>query len=276
MLAEEIRNVIRRAPGSLSVVVRDRSGVVVDLDGGRVVPSASTIKVLLLVAALRRVAQGCSRLEDRLRLPAPADRVGGSGPLQALASVAELPLGELLELMVTLSDNDATNVVLDLVGLSAVDGLAAELGLPDTRLQRRMMDFEARRRGRENLTTARDLSALMALLRQEVALPAEQTGVALAVLARQQLRDGLPALLPPGTWCGNKTGELPGIRHDVALLERDERWAAVAVTTTGLEAGPVDRGATVWPAVAAVGAVVAGWLSSGTGRTGALPGPRRP
>ena len=276
MLVEEIRSLIRRAPGVLSVVVQDDSGVVVDLDGGRVVPAASTIKVLLLVAALRRVAQRRSRLGDVLTLPAPADRVGGSGPLQALASVAELPLGEVLELMVTLSDNDATNVVVDLVGLPEVEALAAELGLPDTSLQRRLMDFAAREAGRENLTTARDLAALMARLRQGGALPAEQARAALAVLGRQQLRDGLPALLPPGTWCGNKTGELPGIRHDVGLLERDGRWAAVAVTATDLGDGPVDRGAAVWPTVAAVGAAVAGWLSSGTGRTGVLPGPRRP
>jgi beta-lactamase class A len=276
VLAEEIRSIIRRAPGTLGVVVQDPSGVVVDLGGERVVPSASTIKVLVLVAALRRVADGRSRLGDLLDLPAPADRVGGSGPLLALGSVTRLRLGELLELMVTLSDNDATNVVLDLVDRDEPAMVAAELGLADTRLQRRMMDFAARDAGRENLTSARDLAALVAALRRGEALPPEQTREALEVLGRQQQRDGLPALLPPGVVCGNKTGELPGIRHDVGLLERDGRWAAVAVTATGLGDGPVDHGSVAWPSIAAVGAVVGAWLSSGTGRTGAPPGPRRP
>ena len=162
MLAEEIRSIIRRAPGRLGVVVQDPSGVLVDLGGDRVVPAASTIKVLVLVAALRRVADGRSRMGDLLDLPAPADRVGGSGPLQALGSVTRLRLGELLELMVTLSDNDATNVVLDLVGPDDLATVAAGLGLADTRLQRRMMDFAARDTGRENLTSARDLATLMA------------------------------------------------------------------------------------------------------------------
>ncbi|MGN6634718.1 MAG: serine hydrolase, partial [Oryzihumus sp.] len=68
MLSEEIRSIIRRAPGRLGVVVQDPSGVLVDLGGGRVVPAASTIKVLVLVAALRRVADGRSRLGDLLDL----------------------------------------------------------------------------------------------------------------------------------------------------------------------------------------------------------------
>jgi beta-lactamase class A len=276
VLAEEIRSIIRRAPGTLGVVVQDASGVVVDLGGDRVVPAASTIKVLVLVAALRRVADRRSGLGDLLDLPAPAERVGGSGPLQALGSVTRLRLGELLELMVTLSDNDATNVVLDLVGPGELSSVAAGLGLADTRLQRRMMDFAARDAGRDNLTSARDLAALVAAVRRGEVLPPEQTREAFALLGRQQLRDGLPALLPPAVSCGNKTGDLPGIRHDVGLLECGGLWASVAVTATDLGDGPVDHGSAAWPSIAAVGAAVGGWLSSGTGRTGALPGPRRP
>ncbi|MGN6636875.1 MAG: serine hydrolase, partial [Oryzihumus sp.] len=165
---------------------------------------------------------------------------------------------------------------LDLVGPDEPATVAAGLGLADTCLQRRMMDFAARDAGRENVTSARDLATLMAALRRGEALPPEQTRDALEVLGRQQLRDGLPALLPPAVTCGNKTGELPGIRHDVGLLECDGHWAAVAATSTGLGDGPVDHGSVAWPSIAAVGAAVGAWLSSGTGRRGALPGPRRP
>ena len=264
---------VRRAPGRVSVVVQDAGGVVLDHDGGRVVPAASTIKVLLLVCALRRVADGRSRLAEMVSLP--QERVGGAGPLQMLPSVRQLTLGELLHLMVTLSDNDATNAVIEVVGDAEVASCAQELGLSDTRLQRRMMDLAARAAGRENLTTARDLARLMVALRSGDALPEAQTAVALQVLGAQQDREGLPAMLPPGVWCGNKTGELHGIRHDVALLERDGRWAAVAVTATGLEDGDVDRGVAVRLVCASVGEAVAGWLT-GTGRRGDPQGPRRP
>ena len=98
---------------------------------GRVVPAASTIKVPILVAVLRLVARGELGLGDSMQLG--DDRVGGSGPLAALASVTQLQVGELLELMITLSDNDATNALLDLVGLAEVDRLCAELGMGRTR-----------------------------------------------------------------------------------------------------------------------------------------------
>ena len=273
MLADEIRSATRRAPGQVSVVVQDAGGVVLDLDGGRVVPAASTIKVLLLVCALGRVADGRADLAGPVALP--PERVGGAGALQLLPSVRQLTLAELLLLMVTLSDNDATNAVIDLVGQRDVAARAGELGLADTVLRRRMMDLAARDAGRDNLTSARDLARLMSLLRRGEALPAAQTAFALEALAKQQDRDGLPAALPAGFWCGNKTGELHGIRHDVALRERDGRWASVAVTATGLAEGDVDRGAEVRPTYAAVGEAVATWLT-GTGRTGGRPGPRRP
>ena len=273
MLGEEIRSTLRRAPGRVGVVVEDAEGLVLDVEGSRVVPAASTIKVLLLVCALGRVAEGLWGLDQPFTLS--RERVGGAGALDMLPSVGELSLDELLHLMIALSDNDATNAVIDRLDAGEVAARAAALGLGNTCLQRRMMDQAAREAGRENLTSARDLARLMVLLRAGEALPPEQTAYALRVLARQQDRDGLPAALPPGVWCGNKTGELHGIRHDVALRERDGHWAAVAVTATDLDDGDVDRGAAVRPSCAAIGEAVSAWLS-GTGRTGARPGPHRP
>jgi beta-lactamase class A len=271
-----IATIAAKAPGVVSVVVEGPAGVLVDLDGGRVVPAASTIKVLVMVAALDQVAAGWLALDQPV--PLPVQRVGGSGPLSMLGSVSQISLAEALHLMITLSDNDATNAVLDLLGDDAVTEVGDRAGLTGTFLRRRMMDLQARAAGRENHTTARDLAHLMVRLRQGVLLPEPLTALALDVLARQQHVDGLPALLTPDVSCGNKTGELEGVRHDVALLERDGRWCSVAVTATDL-ADPdtgVDRGSTVWPAVAEIGAAVAEWLTTGTGRTDDLPGRRRP
>ena len=144
------------APGRLSVVVADGAGVLAEVDGERVVPAASTIKVPILVAVLRLVARGDLGLADSIRLG--DDRVGGSGPLAALASVTQLQVGELLDLMITLSDNDATNALLDLVGVGVVDRLCPELGMGRTSVRRRLMDLEAVRAGRDNTTCAADLA----------------------------------------------------------------------------------------------------------------------
>jgi len=263
-LRDQVTALVAAAPGRLSVVVlgdglnTDRLNI--DVHGDRVVPAASTIKVPILVTALERVADGRSNLADLV--PIRADRVGGSGALSLLPSVSELPLIEMLRLMIALSDNDATNAVIDLVGLTAVEQTCGRLGLGETHLRRLLMDFEASDAGIDNVTCARDLAGLMFSLRVGQALPPAETGVALDILAEQQFLDGLPAWLPDTVWRANKTGELSGVRHDMALIEHGGRWVVVAVTATGL-LGPsagVDRGSTVLPTFAAIGAAVGDWL----------------
>src|SRR4051794_34622704 len=176
-LAQPLADMVAAAPGTVSVVVADRSGVVVDVGGGRVVPAASTVKVPVMVALLQQVARGEVGLGDRVRLG--ERRVGGSGPLAALASVSQLPVGELLDLMITLSDNDATNALLDLVGLPVVDRLCPELGMVRTSVRRRLMDPEAVLDGRDNTTCAADLARVLVLLREGRLLPPAETTLAL-------------------------------------------------------------------------------------------------
>jgi beta-lactamase class A len=283
-LWREIETLAAGAPGRLSVVVVGADGLIVEVDGERVVPAASTIKVPILVTALERVADGSSMLQEPVHIG--AHRVGGSGALSLVPSVTELPLIETLRLMIALSDNDATNAVIALVGFEAVGRTCRRLGLAHTKLQRALMDFASRDAGFDNVTCARDLVHLMARLRLGEALPQAETRLALDLLAEQQFVDGLPALLPERVWHGNKTGEQPGLRHDMALIEHAGRWAGVAVTAIGLlgrddPAYGVDRGSTVLPFFANIGAAVGNWVIgtdgvTGTGRTGARPGPHRP
>lgn len=268
-LTARIEALVGLAPGDLSVVVESDAGVVVDLDGDREVPAASTVKVLVLVATLYAVQRGTLTADRDVVLT--ERRVGGSGALAWLGSVRRLPLQEVLALMVVLSDNDATNAVLDLLGFDAVNDAGTRLGLRRTRLRRRMMDQDAVSSGRDNTTSAGELARILTALRCGRLLGPAGTRVALDLLAGQQSVDGLPALLPAGTWHGNKTGELAGLRHDMALLEAGGRWASVAVTATGLldadggvDCG-VDRGASVLPTFAGIGAAVGQWLTAGHG-----------
>jgi beta-lactamase class A len=167
-------------------------------------------------------------------IPVGPDRVGGSGALSLMPSVTELPLIEMLRLMIALSDNDATNAVIGLTGLEAVDQTCGRLGLAQTHLRRMLMDFAANAAGIDNVTCAQDLAQVMAGVRGREALPEAETVVALDLLAEQQSLDGLPALLPEGVWPANKTGEPSGVRHHMALVEHEGRWAADAVTAACL------------------------------------------
>ncbi|WP_093146414.1 serine hydrolase [Saccharopolyspora antimicrobica] len=194
------------------------------LGAERVVPAASTIKVLIMISALRAVQGGRIGLDDEVELP--AQRVGGAGLLRLLRSVDRISLRDLITLMIVVSDNAATNAVIDAVGFAAIRDCAADLGCTDTRVERRLMHHHEPGR---NETTALDQARVLDRLAGGTALPPELTEHALGVLAEQQVRDRLPALLPVGANCWNKTGELLGLRHDVGLLGTDRPQAVIAV-----------------------------------------------
>jgi beta-lactamase class A len=204
-----------------------------------VVTAASTIKVPILAAALHEVDAG--RLDLAQPNAIPPRRTGGSGVLQALPHLHTLTLADLLTLMIIVSDNTATNVVIDLIGMERVNQFCAGAGLNGTVLRRKMMDADAVRLGLENTTTAHDQAKLLGALAWRNLLPAPLRAFALQALERQQFNDGLPSLLPDGVIVAHKTGELPGVRHDVGVITgTNGRQAAVAVLLSGVDAEPLD------------------------------------
>ncbi|GAA4615582.1 serine hydrolase [Saccharopolyspora hordei] len=225
--AERFRADVARTelPGRVGLAAWDlaeREPVV--LGAERVVPAASTIKVLIMVTALRAVHAGTLELDAPRQLP--TERVGGAGLLRQLRSVERLSLRDLITLMVVISDNAATNAVIDAVGFDAIRECAANLGCTGTRVERKLMHHHEPGR---NETTALDQARVLDRLARGAALPPGLTEHALGVLAEQQVRDRLPALLPVGARCWNKTGELLGLRHDVGLLGVDRPQAVIAV-----------------------------------------------
>lgn len=263
-LHRDLKDIVRHAPGRISVQVEDESGVVAGWDAERVVPAASLIKVLTLVTVLDRVDAGELNLDGAFAIPAA--RVGGSGALALLPSVEELSLVELCRLMIALSDNDAGNLILQIVGNRRVAALGRRLGLTQTTVDRAFMDAAAREEGRDNLTTAADQAMLLALIRSGRALSADSTRLALALLGEQQGAPGLTGLLPQHVVHGSKTGDLPGLRHDVALVESAGRWASVAVLATDMYDARHDQdySASVLPAFSAIGEAVLTYVESTT------------
>jgi beta-lactamase class A len=241
-------------PGRVAVAAWDldeREPVMCAAERG--VPAASTIKVLILVAALREVHEG--RWNHDALVELPKDRVGGFGVLRELTSVSRMSLRDVLTLMVVMSDNVATNLVIDALGFDAINACAQDLGCTGTRVERRLFDDEARQRGLDNVTTALDQACVLDRLSRGEALPWPLTRHALKVLSRQQVRDRLPALLPESAGCWNKTGDQDALRHDVGLIGRGSRpQAVVAVLVDGLT-DERSRGVHGGPACAFIGEV---------------------
>jgi beta-lactamase class A len=192
-------------------------------------PTASTIKLAVLYELFRQADEGRVALD----VVAPLDRahvVGGSGILRALGTPA-LSLRDHAVLMMSLSDNTATNVVIDRVTIRAVGERMQALGLTGITLRRKMMDAAAAARGDENVATPRDVVRLLRVLHVGEGLKPESKAGALKILevgAGGYLRRGVPA----GVQVLNKPGELEGVRVDAAIVRAQHRPYAVAVMTT--------------------------------------------
>ncbi|MQA83940.1 MAG: serine hydrolase [Streptosporangiales bacterium] len=229
---------VEAGPGNVHLAAwdlaeREPLGVAADV----AVPAASTIKVPIMAAALTEVVAGRLGLSDTI--PLKETRTGGTGVLDALGHLDRLSLADLLTLMVMVSDNAATNLVIETVGIAAVNAFCERAGLTSTRLRRLLMDYEARARGLENTTSARDQATVLEGLANGTLLPPRLSAFAMEVLAAQQFNDRLPALLPDDAAVAHKTGELSGIRHDVGVLTTPQgRRAVVAVLVTGLAGEP--------------------------------------
>jgi beta-lactamase class A len=134
--------------------------------------------------------------------------------------------------MIILSDNTATNVVIDAVGMERVNDRMAALGLGDIRLRRKMMDVAAAARGEENVATPASLAAIAERLWKGDGLSAESRTAAHRILRQVsgQVRNAVPGSVPVFL----KTGSLTGVRAEAAVVEVTGRPFAIAVMTTYL------------------------------------------
>ncbi|GAA5438022.1 class A beta-lactamase-related serine hydrolase [Deinococcus aquaticus] len=212
------------------------------LNEDRVFPAASTIKVPLLVMALQAAQRGDLSLDGRVTLRAE-DRVPGAGVLHELGAGLALSWQDVLTLMIIVSDNTATNLVIEQLGVDDVNDWLTEQRLGSTRLVGKLQlppgqRNEAQRRGERNATTARDQAALLRRLVTGELLDAAHTALALGILERQQYRDligrGVPADATgtPLYRVASKSGELTGVHHDVGVVFTP-RPLVVALLTEG-------------------------------------------
>jgi beta-lactamase class A len=238
-LADDLR---RGFEARLAAVADALDGVlgyaIVDLKGGQrferladePFPTASTIKLAVLYELLRQADEGRVAL-DR---PSPLDRrqvVAGSGILQHLQEPV-LSLRDHATLMMILSDNSATNVVIDAVGMDRVNARMDALGAVPSRLRRRMMDVEAARRGDENVASPGALARMASLLWSGEGLSESAGADARRILERVggQIRRAVPARVP----VFSKTGSLAAVRAEAAVVDLEGRPFAIAVMTTYL------------------------------------------
>lgn len=233
ILGERLRTALseaaRSAPGVLGAQVIDiRTGKRFGVNDTLVFPQGSAIKVAILVELFRREEAGELRLVDRLPVR-KSDQVAGSGLLQRFGDgTSELSLNDLAVMMIVLSDNTATNMLIDRLGMERVNAAMAALGLPSIRLQRKMIQPKESAAGRENVATAGDAASLMVHIATcELPMSRERCASLRRML---EIPKGGPivASVAPGTPVAWKPGGITGVSTYWGLVGLDDRPYAIA------------------------------------------------
>ena len=194
-------------------------------------PTASTIKIGILYELFAQADAGAVHLDTPSPLP-PTSRAGGAGILQRLTSPS-ISLRDHALLMILLSDNTATNVLIDTLGREAINARMRALGASGYRLRRRMMDAEAAARGDENVASASDLVTVMEALRTGKGLRPQSREAAIGIL-REYGPTAIRAGVPPDVAVAAKPGALDGVRSEIAWVDLKGRPYLVCVMASFL------------------------------------------
>lgn len=250
-LSAQLERRIAAAPGAVvGVYFRDLTAPDSAAAGADIrFHAASTMKVAVMVQVFRDIDEG--RLSLRQRLPVITgfrSIVGDTAYELSMADDSDSSLyrragematvRELLELMITVSSNLATNILIEQVGAARIMASLRDLGIDSMTVLRGVEDGPAYRAGRNNTTTARALGQLLAAIADGRAASPPSCGEMLKILLEQRFRSGIPAGLPRGTRVAHKTGWLISVNHDAAIVYVRNRPRYVLVVLTRGMAAP--------------------------------------
>ncbi|MDC7955076.1 class A beta-lactamase-related serine hydrolase [Fusobacterium simiae] len=231
---EKIKKIISQSEGQVCVNFYDldrKEGF--SIDGDKKVLSASMIKLLIIAELMRQVSENKFSLSDKITV-IEVMKTGGDGILKELESNHHFTIKELATLMIIVSDNEATNVLIDFLGMNNINQMAKNLGLKETYLGRKMMDTEARKNGYDNYTCANDISLLLKLIYQEKLINKEASQLILDILLKQQQGERLQRYLPSDIKIAHKCGDLDNLENNGGIIYLSNKTYILVVLTSGI------------------------------------------
>ncbi len=233
-LEADIQQVDQHLDGVMGVAIEDlTTGDHFFLHEDEVFAQASSIKITVLANLYLQAQQGKLKLTDSYTVQSSdlvpdSDIMGGLTP-----GVTRLTLRDLATMMVAVSDNSATNVLIDRAGMQNVNAMLDALGLTHTRLRRKMMDLQAAKEGRENISTPREMMTLLDAIYHGKLMNKESTADFLNMLSTNK-NSFIPRDLPADLKIANKPGELEAVRNDSGIVFVEGRSYVICVMTSFL------------------------------------------
>ena len=230
----EIEKIISQVEGSVCINFYDlNKNNVFSINGDKKVLSASMIKLLILAELMKKISENKFSLSDTIMI-VDSMKTGGDGVLKELNTGHHFTLKELATLMIIVSDNQATNILIDFLGMENINQLGKELRLKKTFLGRKMMDIEVRKKGYDNYTCADDISSLLKLIYQEKLINEEASQLMLDILLRQQQGERLQRYLPSDIKIAHKCGDLDNLENDGGIIWLGNKTYILVVLTSGM------------------------------------------
>ncbi len=233
-LEAELNRLADHLDGVLGYSIKDLStGETFYRNADLVFPTASSIKLTVLLELLSQAQEGKLSLDEKHTVRRN-ETVAGDPVLYMLGDGSvTMTLRDLAVFMVVLSDNSATNILIDRLGMENINASVERLGLKETHLRRRMIDLEAARRGKENVSTPRELAVLLEKIRAGQALDPTHTQEYFRLLRLPKdslFNKALPSTVP----IQDKPGALEAVRCDAGIIEVQGHPLAMSVMTTYL------------------------------------------
>jgi beta-lactamase class A len=218
------------------------TGETIEYNSDRAFPAASVIKIPIMIEVFRQVSQGRYSLDQMLVVDKDTGGPRGSGILKHLALPVPLSVHNLVTLMIILSDNTASNKLIDLAGFDNITGLCRELGVPDVVLKRYFVGAGISDITKDNTLSAKSMGILLEKLYNGEVVSREASDEMLTIMKKQQVNHKIPRYLPLGTVIAHKTGTQEITSHDAGIVfgpEGSRKDYIVAICCTGVPAKPV-------------------------------------
>lgn len=182
--------------------------------------AASVIKLYIMAAAFAKINQG-TLSSDQIVVMKKEDYVPSCGALAYMHEGLEVTVMDLITLMIIFSDNTATNLLIDILGMERINDIIEKMGYTDTKLRRKMYDREKALKGIQNMITAAETGRLLHQMEEGTLVSKEASRQMIAIMKNQQVNGKIPFYLqslPEEPEIAHKTGEDSGITHDVGII----------------------------------------------------------